>query len=160
MAKNWFALLLILLAPGLAWAGDATPEDDVSLVIEDAWVRALPPTQKMTAGYLRLHNSGEKPLAVVGASADIAKLVEIHTTQEVDGLMRMQQLESLQLSPGESLELSPGGTHLMIMGMERMPRAGEDVQLCLQLASGGEVCTVAAAQKTQPQDAGAHKHHH
>jgi periplasmic copper chaperone A len=163
--RKWIVVFFMsTLLPGLAMAesgdaGDEAEAADGTAKIENAWVRALPPTQKMTAGYLRLSNNGESAFSVVGASSDIAKMVEIHTTVEVEGLMRMQQLESVAVGPGESVEFSPGGTHLMFMGLLRMPRPGEEVQICLQLASGGEVCTVASAQKSGPESAGAHKHH-
>jgi copper(I)-binding protein len=160
LGKTWLSAFIFLVISGLALGEESTPAANSALVIEGAWVRALPPTQKMTAGYLRLTNTGQSTLGVVGASASIANLVEIHTTVEVDGLVRMQQLESLSVAAGESIEFAPGGTHLMLMGMEHMPRPGEEVQLCLQLALGSEVCTVASAQKSQPQDAELHKHHH
>jgi copper(I)-binding protein len=145
--------ILALLVPALLMA-------DQGLTMEEAWVRALPPTQKTTAAYVRLENSGDSALSVIGASTLIADRVEFHTTTEVDGLMRMQRLQSLSIGAGETLELSPGGTHLMLLGLRRMPRPGEDVRLCLQLATGGEVCTVAPTRKTGPEGSGGHQHHH
>ena len=116
-------------------------------VIEDAWVRALPPAQPNTAAYLTLVNAAAEAIVVVSASADVAEQVEIHTTAQCDGLMRMEQLQSLGLAPGERLELAPGGTHLMLLGLQTMPVPGDRVQLCLQLASDGEVCTLADVRK-------------
>lgn len=132
-----------------------------ALELSDAWVRALPPTQSNTAAYLRVHNRGAEPLVVIGASSDIAARVEIHTTREVDGMVRMQQLSQLQLPAGDSVELAPGGIHLMLLDLVRMPAPGQEVRLCLELASAEQACTVATASKGGP-DGGAvdHSHHH
>ena len=73
----------------------------------------------------------------------------------MDGLMRMEQLERLALAPGEQMELAPGGTHLMLLELASMPAPGDEIGLCLQLASGGEVCTVADVRKS----AAANNHH-
>ncbi|MDX1735805.1 MAG: copper chaperone PCu(A)C [Halioglobus sp.] len=126
------------------------------LEISAAWVRALPPTQPNTAAYLTLRNGGERELVVVGASADVAGRVEVHHTRQVDGLMRMEQLQRLPVAPGATVKLEPGGAHLMLLDLQRMPAPGDEVRLCLQLASAEEVCTVAAAHKSGP----AGHHHH
>lgn len=131
--------------------------DDTGLTLSDAWVRALPPGQSNTAAYLQLNNSGDEPLRITGASSDIAALVEIHTTREVDGYRRMEQLQQLTLAPGQQLELAPGGTHLMLLDLERMPSAGEQVRLCLALASGQQACTTAEVRRDGGQQP--HQHH-
>lgn len=127
------------------------------VALEGAWVRALPPTQSNTAAYLTLENTGAAPVVVKSASASIADRVEIHTTREVDGMMRMEQLQALTLSPGQRFELAPGGTHLMLLDVETMPAPGQTVRLCVQLESGEEACTVAPARKAGPVS---HEHHH
>lgn len=127
--------------------------------ISDAWVRALPPTQSSTAGYLRVHNDGDEELVVIGASADIAGRVEIHTTVEVDGLLRMQRLPELRVPAGGVAEFAPGGAHLMLLELSRMPAPGQEVRLCLQFASAPEACTVAPASKGLAGDGAAHHHH-
>ena len=116
-------------------------------VLTDAWVRVLPPNQAQTAAYLTVSNPGVAEVVIVGARASMAESVEIHVTREVDGSMRMQRLEELRVAPGSEFALSPGATHLMLLALNRMPASGEEVTLCLQLASGAEVCTEAVARK-------------
>ena len=146
------ALLAVALCA--ASAADEVP----AIAIDGAWVRALPPTRSNTAAYMVIENSGGAAVTIVGASSDLAERVEIHTTREVDGLQRMVQLEQLELAPGQRLELAPGGTHLMLLGLEQMPVAGQQVPLCLQPAAGEEVCVSAEVRA----DGGpsSHEHHH
>ncbi len=153
--KPWVAAMAAAL---LSLSVAAQQSGEAELELASAWVRALPPTQSNTAAYLTLINRGDTGITVVGASAELAEQVEFHTTREIDGYMRMEQLQNLSVDAGQSLRLAPGGTHLMLLGLERMPSSGETVRLCLQLATGDEICTVAEVRKT----AGAmqaHDHH-
>ena len=45
------------------------------LHIMNGWVRALPPTQTVTAAYLTLHNASDAALTIDQFSADIAETV-------------------------------------------------------------------------------------
>jgi len=135
------------------------PEQHSGTAIElaGAWVRALPPTQTNTAAYLTISNRGASAITIVGGSAELADSVEFHATREIDGYMRMEQLHELSVAAGQSAELAPGGTHLMLLGLARMPASGETVRLCLKMATGAEVCTAAEVRKNA---SGAHKHDH
>ena len=145
-------LSLLLVAP------PATAAQPASLVLSNAWVRALPPGQPNTAAYLTVANTGAEQATIVGASAAIADAAQIHTTREVDGYQRMEQLTRLPVAPGQSLEFAPGGTHIMLLGLARMPAVGDEVRLCLQVAGGGEVCTVAEVRKGTGGEQ-SHEHH-
>lgn len=138
MIRVWTAALAIsLLSPVLV------ADEDADIRVENAWVRALPPSQSTTAGYLTVVNQGSTAIAIVGASSNIAAKVELHRTRTVDGMMSMEQVQGLAVAPGERVQLAPGGTHLMLFGLKYMPAPGDDVRLCLQLASGKEVCSAA-----------------
>ena len=152
MNKFWTALL----AAGLLSASVFASDDEL-LVIEDAWVRALPPTQSVTAAYLTVTNPGSAPVAITGGEADLAGEVQIHTTRDVDGYMRMERLQQIELPPGGSVRLEPGGVRLMLMQLQRMPAVGERLRLCLTLSSGQSACTEAAVKKSAA--AGSHHHH-
>lgn len=145
--------LISCLAPLAALAAGSAP-----LGMSDAWVRALPPGQPNTAGYLVVTNSADTAVTIVGASSPLAGSVEIHTTREVDGLQRMERLDQVEVAAGQSVAFAPGGMHLMLLRVSRMPAPGEEVQLCLQLAKGDELCTLALVRKSAG-DGQTHQHH-
>jgi len=133
-------------------------QENSGLEFEDVWVRAMPPFQPNSAAYLTLTNNRVTAIAIVGASSNVSEKTELHTTREIDGLMRMEQLEGLAVAPGERVELAPGGTHLMLLGLAFRPVPGDDITLCLQLASDEEVCTPAEVRRG---DTGSsHNQHH
>ena len=128
--------------------------------LSSAWIRALPPTQPVTAAYLNVMNHGDLAVTVSGASIEGAGRVEMHTSREVDGLVRMEQMTTLTIAPGETLALEPGGAHLMLFDLEAMPKTGDSRRLCLQLASGAETCTDAQVRKSAEADPHQHHKHH
>lgn len=119
-----------------------TPQADAAggePMVEGAWIRSVPPTSRMTAGYLRIHNPGPEPLVIVGAESPLFGSVEVHGTTEVDGMSRMRQQESVTVAPGETASFEPGGLHLMLMqATDTIPSAGT-VELSLVLADGGRI---------------------
>ena len=148
---KWCAVLsavIFLLMPTVASsAGD--------LQFDDAWVRAMPPSQQGTAAYFSVTNRGIETLQIIGVSSDLSPRVEMHSSTLVDGMMRMQQIHSLSVAPGQTIDFTPGGKHLMLMEMERMPQPGEQVELCLHTEGNSSFCTTADVRKSGSD----HKHH-
>ena len=107
--------------------------------VEGAWIRSVPPTSRMTAGYLRVHNPGPEPLVIVGAESPLFGAVEVHGTTMVDGVSRMRQQDSVTVAPGETASFEPGGLHLMLMqANDAIPSSGT-IELSLLLADGGRI---------------------
>lgn len=153
MKNTLIAALLLSLGAVAAVAGEATEP-----VISDAWVRALPPGQPNTAAYMTITNPGATAVRIVTARTELAARAEIHTTREVDGYQRMEQLKAVDLAPGQSVSFAPGGIHLMLFDLTHMPVPGDEVPLCLLFSAGAEVCTVASVRKTATEQV-SHEHH-
>jgi len=106
-------------------------------LVEDAWVRAVPPSARMTAGYLTVYNPGPEALVIVGAESPLFGSVEMHGTVMVDGMARMRQQETVTVPAGESVAFEPGGLHLMLMqAVDGVPSSGT-IEMAL-LLEGGE----------------------
>ncbi len=63
----------------------------------------------------------------------------MHTHTMTDGVMRMRQVEAIELASKGHTELKPGGLHLMIFGLKRMVKKGEMIPIKLTLKTAGEV---------------------
>lgn len=149
MSRLW---IVVMAANLFSMAAAAGP--NAALEFENVWVRAMPPFQSKSAGYLTLTNHGKDAVAIVGASSNVARAVEIHTTREVDGMMRMERLPGLAVAPGERVELAPGGKHLMLFGLAFRLVPGDEVTICLLLASKEEVCADAEVRMNGDASAG------
>ncbi len=120
-------LLLCLLWPAAAAA---------EIEIHDAWIKQLPPTVPMRAGYLTLHNSGPSAMELTGASSEAFQRIEIHRSYEQDGMMRMDRVDSIELPACSEFRLEPGGYHLMMMMPVEPTEPGDRVDLVLEFGDG------------------------
>jgi copper transport protein len=128
-------LLLIIAARLFSPAGD----DGGGITAGEAW--ALPAMQgRPGAVYLTLENRSGQSASLISAETDIAESVEIHRTTMIDGIMRMQPLEQLELPPGTT-SLEPGGDHLMLLDLWRDLDAGDTFVLILRFDDGAEIIT-------------------
>lgn len=148
--RPWAALLYgTMFAVGLSHYGiaqNATGDVDVSaLELSNAWVRAMPPTQRMTAAYLRIRNTGSQIVTIDAVTSPLGE-ASLHETRTEAGRSRMRPVPALQVPPQGVIDLAPGGLHIMLMGLQRMPAAGSTTRLCLR-SDAGLVCTDARVQR-------------
>ena len=143
-------LLLVLLCPCLAAAAE-------TLVVRDAWMRALAPGQPTGAAYMLLQNEGSQDVTVVAVSSDVAARVELHVSSQQEGVWRMRQLETLTVTAGESMALEPGGRHLMMFQLQRSPHEGERVEFLFTLSDGQQVAGTAEVRGLA--GGSGHEHH-
>ena len=126
--------------------------------VEDGFVRGMPPGQKITTAYMKLHNLGDKKLQLLGGKTQIASTVEIHSHEQRDGMMRMRKLDFLSLPGHQTITLEPSGNHLMLLGLKRMLKDGEKINITLQF-EGGEEQTIQLPVRSVLSE-NQHQHHH
>ena len=115
------------------------------LVIERAWARAS--VGKNGAAYVTIRNEGGGMDRLIGASSPVAKKVELHTHLMDKGIMRMRQIEAVEVHPGTPAVMRPGGNHIMMMGLKRKLKKGEVFPITLQFAKAGKI-TVSVTVKS------------
>lgn len=119
-----------------ATAPETAPVAPAPAGVSAAWIRPVPPTARMTAGYLQLHNPGPEPMVVVGAESPLFGAVELHGTVMEGGVARMRHQPTVTVAPGETARFEPGGLHLMLMqATETIPATGT-IPLSLLLEDG------------------------
>jgi copper(I)-binding protein len=106
------------------------------VVVEDAWVRGLPPGVANASAYMTLNNTGSEPMVLTGARSPIAGSVLLHATMNHDGMLHMTHVESATVPANGELKLESGGTHLMLMELTETPVPGSEVELTLEFADG------------------------
>lgn len=125
--------LAVLLAAVLLLAPGAHAADAAELEISAPWARPMPPGARVGAGYVEIHNAGDTPRRLLGASSPRASSMEIHTMAEVDGVMRMRRLrDGIEIAPGATVALKPGAEHLMFFNPEPAFAIGEQVPVSLR----------------------------
>lgn len=126
---NVFRLGLLFSVLAAVSSAPAAAED---LAIRNAWARPTVTGQPIGAAYLELTSTADA--AVVDLASDAAAVVELHHMRQDGDVMRMRHVARLPLPAGRTVKLAPGGTHVMLLGLERPLRAGESVGLDLTIA--------------------------
>jgi copper(I)-binding protein len=111
------------------------------LAVREAWVRTPNPAVDVAAAYLTLENNTSTPAAVVAVSSRQAKVVEMHETKTVDGMMTMQKVDRLPVPPHGTTKLAPGGSHLMLIELAQPLLS--PVELTLRFDDGTVITTQA-----------------
>lgn len=129
--------IFVLGAIGTALAHDYRAGE---LHIDHPWARATAPQAQNGGAYLTITNEGSTPDRLVAAESPVASRVELHT-HDVDsaGVMRMRQVEAIDVPAGEATALRPGGLHVMLIGLENRLVEGETFPLTLVFEAAGAV---------------------
>ncbi len=135
--KRWMSLILI----AVALAGCAAGGGGGGISIEGAWARPSPMEQGNGAVYMVIRNNGAEDDTLVAARADIAAVVEVHETVEMEGgMMGMRPVEGgIPIPAGGSAELKPGGYHIMLINMTGQLEPGTTIPVTLVFEKAGEI---------------------
>lgn len=101
----------------------------------DGWVRVSEYSDHeggMTGAFAKIENHTANDVTLVGGSAEIAGMVEVHEVVMIDKEMKMQQKEGgIVIKAGETVTLEPGGLHVMLMGLKKPILEGDEITLTL-----------------------------
>lgn len=146
--KLSFAALLIACA--------AMPASAANISVSDAWARATMPGQKVSGAYMQIQSDTDARL--VGVTSTAVPRVEVHEMKMDGGVMRMRELEAIDLPKGKTVSLEPGGLHIMLMNLSQPIAAGDVIPLTLTVESGGKRQTVEVNAEARA-IGGAMRHH-
>ena len=153
-----FALLLGFA--GSAAAGEAMKGD---IHVDRPWARASIGAAKAGAAYMTLANHGSQADRLLAVETDAARRSELHTHLMEDGVMKMRQVEAIEVAPGTPTVLAPGGLHIMLMGLAAPLEQGKSfpLRLIFERAGALEVTVeIGAPAAMAPEGEMQHDHGH
>ena len=106
--------------------------------IDGAYARASIPNVPNSAAFFVIKNNSDKDIAITGANSDIAEKNELHTHIKENKMMKMMKIEKLVVPAKSSLELKSGGDHVMLMGLKKELKVGDEINLELSFSDGGK----------------------
>ena len=104
--------------------------------IERAYARASIPNMPNSAAFFVIKNNSDKDIAITSANSDIAEKNELHTHIKENKMMKMMKIEKLVVPAKSSLELKSGGDHVMLMGLKKELKVGDEINLELSFSDG------------------------
>ena len=111
-----------------------------TIVVSEPWARAsASPMAKAGAAYLTLVNTGQEMDRLLTAESPAAGKVELHTVLMEGGVMKMRQVNAIEVHPGAPTVLRPGGLHVMMMGLHAPLKEGEMLTVTLTFEEAGKI---------------------
>lgn len=129
------AVTALILTSFPAVAQDAKTDN---LEIIGAFARASPKMVSAGAGFMTIRSLGDSD-RLIGFSSPACEKPELHTHIHDNGMMRMRQVEAIEIPAGGEAILEPGGFHLMFVDLVGELVEGENVDVILTFEKAGEV---------------------
>lgn len=140
MKKHLFALAALATLCSSAFA---------QLSVTAPWIRATVPQQKSTGAFMMLQSARDARLVAV--SSPVARQGQIHQMEMRGDMMKMQEVDGIELPAGKPVNLASGGYHVMLIDLKRQVREGDTVPLALVVQyKGGQRETVNVTVPVKP----------
>ena len=124
-----------LLASLLLFSAVASADMAQQVEILKPYARAAILQQRNSAAFMSIQ-SNSSDARLVGAQSPVAKIVELHTHINDKGIMRMRKIPQIDLPKNKTVTLKPGGLHIMLLGLNRDLKPGEEIDVTLQFSDG------------------------
>jgi copper(I)-binding protein len=120
MTKNLFALIASITFSTAACA---------QVSVSSPWIRATVPQQTASGAFMGLVSA--KDARLVEARSPVARLVQIHKMEMQGDMMKMAEVDGIDLPAGKPVSLASGGYHIMLIDLKRQLKAGDSVAMTL-----------------------------
>ena len=91
------------------------------------------------AAFMTINNAGSEADRLVSATSPSAERIELHTHLMEDGVMKMREVEAIDVPANGAAELKPGGLHIMMFGLKAETAVGDMVPITLTFEKAGSV---------------------
>lgn len=151
-------LLAALLLP--ACLVEAHEYENGQLSIAHAWSMELPPNAPTVAAYFVISNKGAKADRLISVDSPIAGAAQLHEHVNKDGLMKMQQVETIEVPAGGTVTFAPMAYHVMLLDLKDRSKLtiGQAFPLTLHFEKAGDLTVQVMVLKQAPDDAPTHNH--
>ena len=115
-----------------------------SVRLEDAWVRLAPKNAKVLALFGGFYNQTTQPVEIISATSPWFERIELHRTQNINGLMKMMLQKSMPIPPQGMLHLKPRSWHMMLIGPKDAQQSmteADSVPIIINFSNGDRLIT-------------------
>lgn len=136
---------LAALIASIALASNAFAQ----ITVTNPWVRATVPQQSASGAFMQIRSIDRARLLAV--SSPVAASVQLHKMEMNGQMMKMREVDGIDLPAGEAVNLASGGYHVMLFGLKRQLKEGDVVPLSLVIErKKGKRETVAVNAPVKP----------
>ncbi|WP_166357746.1 copper chaperone PCu(A)C [Pseudomonas akapageensis] len=159
MLKKALVLAALLLPACFANAHEYSVGD---LEVAQPWSMELPPNAPTVAAYFMIHNKGTSADRLLSVDSPIAGKAELHEHVKNGDMMKMQQVQSVEITAGGGVTFAPMAHHVMLMELKdrSLLQDGKRFPLTLHFEKAGDLTVEVTVQKKAPNDNGAQEIQH
>jgi copper(I)-binding protein len=130
------------------------------LKIGHPWSMALPPNAPAVAAYFTIENNGDTADRLISVDSPLAGQAQLHEHVEVNGLMKMRQVQTVEVAPRATVSFAPMAYHVMLLDIEDRSRlvSGQRFPLTLHFQKAGAVEVQVVVQQQTPEQQPHHQH--
>lgn len=105
------------------------------ITVSDVYARSANP--RSGAAFMTITNDSATDCKLTGVSTNVTERAELHTHTDDNGVMKMGQVEAVDVPAHGTAALARGGDHIMLMALPKPLAEGETVDLTLDLGDCG-----------------------
>ena len=148
-----YLLLLILFIQACSTGSEN------SIDISEVWIREVPVNSDITALYFEVKNGGSSDDIIVSVNTHLSEKAEIHNTViNSGGSAKMERLEEVVVPSRDTVSFSPGGMHVMLIGLNKNIKTGEEYQVNINFKNSGNKIVKARVRGIE-ETINSHKNH-
>ena len=106
------------------------------LEIDDIFVKQTAPNARATAVFLKITNTSDKDIDLLGAKSDLSDRIELHTVVYEGEKMTMVKVPKITIKAKSSVQLMSGAEHIMALGIKKPVKKDTKVSLTLEFDNG------------------------
>lgn len=125
-----------------------------ALTVSGGYARSTNP--KVGAAFMKIENTGSTDCVLGAVTSDASPRTEMHTHRDEAGVMKMVQVDSIDVPAGATHDLARGGDHIMFIDTPKPLAEGDSVQLTLDFGACGTLPLTLRVDNAAGQDAMAH----
>lgn len=110
------------------------------ITISHPWSRQSPMGADVSAGFMKITNTGTTDDKLISATAEIAPMVQLHDMKMDGDVMKMFEVEGgIPIPAGATVELKPKSLHIMFMQVPKQPHVDTMFKGTLTFEKAGKV---------------------
>jgi len=110
-----------------------------SIEIDHPWSRATVPAVPTGVVYFVLRNTSTEADRLLAVSTPAAEKAELHTHMRDGDMLRMRQVDAIDIAAHATTALEPNGLHVMLIGLKEPLIKGKAFALTLVFEQAGSV---------------------
>lgn len=119
----------------------------MDLMAHHPYARAMAPGAVNSAVFVELMNRSDNVRTIVAAETPAAGKVELHDVIKEGDVMKMRQVESIEIPAKGKTVLKPGSLHIMLFDLKAPLNEGEQIDVTVTFANGQKMTFQAPVKK-------------